>query len=380
MASWNPTYLYVLSISSLYGLSVRHCSAKPLPNHSNTHSVAKVDPQQHAQHATYLQRVRESARALAGSMEEFPPAAEVCWYCVAQGDLNEALNEIAIQNQSQLKALGELSNRLDKYQQLGDQDVSEVDMQRAEEALKTEREMAMILEEECNALEMQLEMEMRETAKFTESYLAAHNSVTMAQDTLESLKNKLENCEMQIQAMPRSVHEIWSDFFPIEDKLDHATIHGVPLAYLPTNEAWNANSKNVKNISAALTLLASLLGRLTTLFPFPPEAMQNRPYRILTTPACMESRTGSPRTSFSLLPVIGDKPQPTWSKALRLLSDYVAMLFRCWNQNPTHQLPNESDGDSYFELDTTKASQWNEKMRFLLLNVCTLRDLRFPPP
>lgn len=303
---------------------------------------------------------------------------------MARGDVNEALNEIAIQGQTQLKSYDEAVSRLQMLKDKEVEDVSELEFQEVEEALRRELLAAEMLDAETLALEQQLEREMRETELIQESYLAAQNRVSVAQQTLESIEVRLRECKIQADAMPRSMHELWSDFFPIEDHFTYATIHKVPLAYSPKGEAepWSSTNKDAQNITSALILATTLLGRLTTLISYPAsDLLRDRPHRILTTPTCIESRTGNPRATFPLIPFVNDKSTgESWSKGLRALADYIALLFTCWSQSPPHPLPTSSDGDSYYALDLLKADPWNEKMRHLLLNVLALRNLRFPPP
>lgn len=302
---------------------------------------------------------------------------------MARGDLNEALNEIAIQGQLQLKSYDEAANRLQLVKDREVEEVTEKEFQEVEEALKRELMQAELLEAETLMLEQQLELEMRETDAMQESYLAARNRVSIAQQTLESIEVRLSECRIQTDAMPRSMHEIWSDFFPIEDFKSYATIHGIPLACLSKSDAdpWSSTCRDVQNISAAMVLTTTLLGRLTTLVAPPASDMlRDRPYRILTTPTSIESRSTPPK-SFPLLPFVNDKSQgETWAKGIRCLADCVSILFKCWSQIPPHPIPSTSDSDSYYALDVSKPDAWNEKMRHLLLNSLALRNFRFPPP
>ena len=342
-------------------------------------SQERFDPQ----YLAYLQRVRDSARALPLPNEPIPASARVCWYCVARGDLNEALNEISIQGHSQLKSYDEAINRLQSVKDREVDIVSEKEFMAIKEELNRETLTAELLEAEYLDLEKQLELEMVEVSALNESHLAAQNRVTIAQEALDSVEVKLRECKLQIDAMPRSIHELWSDFFPIEDHLTYATIHGTPLACLSKGEGetWSSTSRDALNVTAAMILTTTLLGRLTTLITSPAaDLLRDRPYRILTTPTSIESRTGNPRTSFTLIPFVNDKPQTeSWTRGLRLLADYIALLFKCLSQKPVHSLPSSSDGDSFYLLDPSRPDIWNKKMRHLLLNVLALRNLRFPP-
>lgn len=334
--------------------------------------------------------MRHSAQTLISLNESVPESLEICWHCLARGDLHEALNEITAQGLMQRKAYDEASERLENEETV---DVSEHELLELEEALNHELEMAAILDEEYRSVENDLKAALAENASFQKTTLMHRNGLLMAQNALESIESKVYNLNQQLSVIPKSTLGLWEDFFQIEDHHSFASICGVPLAYRPTfdnelmksrspSEAspWNATNWDAQCISAAMTLASALLGRLTNTLPPPPsDFMLDRPYRVLTTPTSIETRNAQPRLSYSLVPFVNGKLQDTWPKALRLFADSVSLIFRHWKQPPPYHLPSPGSEDAFYALDFSKSHQWNEKMRFLLLNIKHLVTLRFPP-
>ena len=339
-----------------------------------------------AKRVAYMQRVRKSAQTLISSQESVPHSLQVCWRCIGNGHLNEALNDITLERLIQRSAYDEATEKLDKFVS---PEVSERELLEMEEALRQELSMAEVLHAEYGAVEAELKAVEEENTKFRKTWLTLRNGIQMTQGALESVEVRLASVLAQLEAIPKSTLAMWEDFFKIEDHLTWVSVCGVPLAYDPVSvletpspsisTTWQAGDSNAQCISAAITIVSALVGRLTNTLPAPPsDFILDRPWRILTTPTSVESRNANPRITYSLLPFVSGKFQENWHKALKLLADSVSLLFRHWKQPPPHPLPEPGADEAYYILDLKKPSQWNEKMRVLTLNVKQLIALRFP--
>jgi hypothetical protein len=344
------------------------------------------DPQRIA----YRQRVRKSAQTLVAPNEAIPASLDVCWHCIARGQLNEALNEITIQGLSERSAYDEVIKQLDGPKTQKTPSVSERKLLEMEETIRHELLMAEMLDVEYNEVEAQLKTAIDQNSKTMKSVLTLKNAVSMARDAIDSVEVKIVDLNYQIEAVPKSPFALWDEFFKIEDHLTFASIRNIPLAYqaaptglnssLTASSSWNAASQDAQNIASSMILISSLVGRLTNTLPPPlSEFIRDRPYRILTTPTVVETRSATPRINYPLIPFINDKFQENWYKAIKILADSVALIYRHWKQPPPHPLPDTSE-ETYYILDLAKPNQWNEKMRYLLLNIKNLIVLRFPTP
>ena len=339
----------------------------------------------------YRQRVRVSALTLVPLDKPHPASMDVCWYCLDHGDLNEAINEITIQAFLQGETFDEVIAKLKTPKPDESAVVSEHELLELEDTLRREMLLAEMLESEHMDVEMQLKTAVATHTVSLKTCASVKHGVQLAQDSLTSLEVKLSDLERQLKLIPTSDYEIWEQFFQIEDHFTFATICGIPLACNPStfdtstlassSTVWNASKQDAQNISAAMVMVSCLLGRLMNSLPTArPDWFEKRRYRVVTTPAAVETRSSGAEAKqvFHLTPFVNEK-ETNWHKGLLLLAELVALMYRYWKQAAPYQIP-ESLDSNYYVLDLTKPHQWNEKMRQLLLSIKQLIALRFPPP
>lgn len=339
----------------------------------------------------YRQRVRKSAQTLVTFEKPYPESMDVCWSCLDRGDLNEAINEVTIQAFLQGETYDEVLEKLKNSKNEESVVVSEQELVALGATLRREMHLAEMLEAERLELEKQLKAATDKHSKFTKTLLSVKHSVQMSYDSLLSLDVRLADIEKQVRQVPTSDYALWEQFFKIEDHLTFASICGLPLAFNPYQSdttasvlSWNTSSIEVQNISAAMVLVSSLLGRLMNNLPTArPEWFDKRKYRVVTTPAAVEMRTSGSeqRQVYHLTPFFNEKEisAAAWQKALLLLSDLIALMYRYWKCPPPYPFPQITE-TMYYALDLARPNQWNEKMRQLLLSLKQLIALRFPLP